>query len=115
MNAYFVRMAADQQVVGIFVATNVRELTRIVEECCSPLETEHAVMPAGGYFVEDATHASWPARDDGEDILEVDKEPLAGGCLSEAWLRHQGDAEWLPIGLTGIPGVDDIYSPGVGL
>lgn len=115
MNVYFVRMAADRQVVGIFVAANVKELAGIVEECCSPLGTEYALMPAGGYFVEDATDASWPARDDGEDILEVDREPLAGGSLSEAWLRHQENAEWFPIGLFGIPGIDDIYTPGRGV
>lgn len=93
--AYFVRVAEDRQVVGIFVAASLTNLRDLVDQCCDPEACEYAACPEGGFYVPDRTAATWPAPDDAEGT------GLEGGCATDTWLGRLGEAgpslRWKPL------------------
>jgi hypothetical protein len=62
LKAYFVRKTADEEVVGLFVASSAMVLVALVDEHCDPTLCEYAVAAAGGLIVPGATKAKWPIK-----------------------------------------------------
>ena len=87
MRTYFVRVAADKQVVGLFVAPSVVMLAALVDECCDPTSCEYALAGMGGLMVERTTGATWPLSNCVD--RQAGKYELASGleqgALSQQW------------------------------
>ena len=88
MRAYFVRVAADRQVVGLFVAPSIVMLATLVDECCDPGSCEYAPAGIGGILVERPTRATWPlsdrAKNDRDGAYEF-ATGLEGAALTQHW------------------------------
>jgi hypothetical protein len=103
MRAYFVRMAANKQVVGLFVASSISSLAANVDECCDPESCEYAVAKTGGIMLEAPTAATWPLSDPPKSRGTGYKfaTGLECGVLSQRWeddLRYNRDAlNWRPL------------------
>jgi hypothetical protein len=103
MRAYFVRMTANKQVVGLFVASSVSSLAANVDECCDPESCEYAVAKTGGIMLDAPTAATWPLSDppNGDGRGYRFATGLEGGSLSQRWeddLRYNRDAlDWKPL------------------
>lgn len=101
--AFAVRLAEDQQVVGIFVAVDLDQLADLVDQCCDPAATEYLRMGVGGVYVGTPTAARWPARElrdpSGEviDIEPDDEDALRGASLDDFWWRDIYQGEWFPL------------------
>ncbi|RJG46569.1 hypothetical protein [Mesorhizobium sp. DCY119] len=103
MKAYFVRIAADQQVVGLFVAPSLSMLAALVDECVDPNECEYAPARMGGIMVAGKAHATWPLTDAADEEVGQYENPtgIEGSVLSQQWeddLRYVPAAlEWKPL------------------
>jgi hypothetical protein len=53
-------MAADGEVVGLFVAPSLVTLAGVVDECCDPTLCEYAPASMGGLMAPEATATRWP-------------------------------------------------------
>lgn len=62
LKAYFVRKIADDEVVGLFVASSAVTLAALVDEHCDPASCEYAVAFSGGLIVPTVTKAKWPMK-----------------------------------------------------
>lgn len=102
-SAFAVRMSADNQIVGIFVAVSLDHLADLVDQACDPAATEYLSLGIGGVYVGSRTPSQWPPRwetgDAGErvDVIAEDADPLKGACLDDFWGRDMDDGEWLPL------------------
>jgi hypothetical protein len=101
----FVRVAADKQVVGVFVAPSLVMLAALVDECCDPNTCEYAPAGIGGIMVEEPTTATWPLADPANDQRGRTHEfatGLEGGTLTQRWeddLRFAPNRlVWKPLG-----------------
>lgn len=100
MRVYFVRMIEDRQVVGLFMARDVVELARVVDECCDVSLCEYTVTDEpGGLYVSGFTEAQWPPRDDesGEDMHVDDRNPLNEAEFSYGWWSDLNAGAWHPL------------------
>jgi hypothetical protein len=88
VRTYFVRVAADKQVVGLFVAPSLLMLATLVDECCDPNTCEYAPAGMGGIMVEESTTATWPlsdpANDEGDRLHEF-ATGLESSALTQQW------------------------------
>lgn len=62
LKAYFVRKIADDEVVGLFVASSALNLAALVDEHCDPASCEYATAFSGGLIVPTVTKAKWPMK-----------------------------------------------------
>lgn len=62
MNAYFVRLNQNDEVVGLFVARSPADLAALVDEHCDPTLCDFAAAGHGGLIVPGATRARWPMK-----------------------------------------------------
>jgi hypothetical protein len=62
LNTYFVRKIADDEVVGLFVASSAAALAALVDEHCDPASCEYATAFTGGLIVPTITKAKWPMK-----------------------------------------------------
>jgi hypothetical protein len=88
VRTYFVRVAADKQVVGLFVAPSLFMLGALVDECCDPNTCEYASAGMGGIMVEQPTTATLPLSDPANDERDRPHEfatGLEGGTLTQHW------------------------------
>ena len=88
MNAYFVRKAANHEVVGLFVASSAALLAAVVDECCDPTICDYALAPMGGLMVAAVTRARWPFAAD-----DADQTGLEAAVLSQQWQDDLCDAD----------------------
>lgn len=102
MRTYFVRVAADKQVVGVFVAPSLLMLAVLVDECCDPNTCEYAPAGMGGIMVEEPTTATWPLSDPANDEQGRTQfaTGLEGGALTQQW---EDDLRFAPNGLVWKP------------
>ena len=97
LNAYFVRKAPDDEVVGLFVASSAAVLAALVDEYCDPTLCEYASAATGGLIVPAATKAKWPMKK-GKSSASTG---LQDAVLTEQW-ENDLDAErtlleWKPL------------------
>ena len=97
--AYAVRLAGTENVVGLFVARDVNQLTEFVNEHCDPTTTEYLVLGAGGMHVVASSVARWSPAEPaypGQEFFdaEPDVQPLDGTVLNEAWWRAVDRGTW---------------------
>lgn len=104
MRAYLVRIAKNHDLVGIFVASSLRELCYLIDECTDADICECAVLPSGGLYW-DSPAARIPAKINGE--TGDDPIPWADNSETESWFGflHANDAKWISLKLVaqGIP------------
>lgn len=81
LKAYFVRKAADHEVVGLFVSTSATALVALVDEHCDPTSCEYAAAIPGGLVVPAITKAKWPMKA-GRSSTSTG---LEGAVLTQAW------------------------------
>ncbi|RLP24459.1 hypothetical protein D8676_17480 [Mesorhizobium sp. YM1C-6-2] len=81
MKAYFVRKAADHEVVGLFVSPSATALVALVDEHCDPTSCEYATAVPGGLVVPALTKAKWPMKA-GKSSASTG---LEGAVLTQAW------------------------------
>ncbi len=97
LNAYFVRTAADHEVVGLFVASSVVLLAAPVDECCDPALCEYTLASMGGLMVSAATTSRWPLSDD----APAEATGLEDAVPTQQWeddLREADDRlDWRPL------------------
>jgi hypothetical protein len=104
VRAFFVRVAADRQVVGLFVAPSIMMLATLVDECCDPDSCEYAPAGMGGMLVERPTRATWPLSDPAKNNCDGAYE-FATGLEDAALTQHWEDdlrlapirLEWKPL------------------
>ncbi len=98
MKAYFVRIAADKQVVGLFVAPSVSMLAALVDECVDPNECEYAPARMGGIMVAGKAAATWPLTDAADEEAGQHENPtgIEGSILSQQW---EDDLRYVPAAL----------------
>jgi hypothetical protein len=107
LKAYFVRIAADQQVVGLFVAPSIAILAALVDECADPNACEYAPARMGGIMVAGKATATWPLTDAVDDDAGQYENPtgIEGSVLSQQWeddLRYIPDKlAWKPLAPAG--------------
>lgn len=100
MNPYIVRLDGSQkhphELVGIFVAKDVEQLERLVDECCDTDGCEYMVLPEGGLYWGDHVGFTVPYRGVDED---APPKP-AGASSTDSWdhaFYDENDGEWLPL------------------
>lgn len=79
VKAYFIRKAADREVVGLFVAPSLITLAGLVDECCDPTLCEYTPAPMGGLMVSDVTAWKWP-RPAGQEATGLEE-----AIFSQQW------------------------------
>lgn len=79
VKAYFIRKAADREVVGLFVAPSLITLAGLVDECCDPTLCEYTLAPMGGLMVTDITASKLP-RPAGQDATGLEE-----AIFSQQW------------------------------
>lgn len=101
MQAYFVRMQNDRQVVGIFTANSIESLQDLVDECTDPADCEYLVMGEGGLFQPSRVKGQFPPRNSGEPFYEPDpddEQALVGARYCEWWdERLDSNRPWKPL------------------
>jgi hypothetical protein len=104
VRAYFVRVAADRQVVGLFVAPSIVTLATLVDECCDPDSCEYAPAGMGGMLVERPTRATWPLSDPAQNDRDGAYEFATGledAALTQHWENDlritPNHLEWKPL------------------
>jgi hypothetical protein len=95
VKTYFVRMAADGEVVGLFVAPSLATLAGVVDECCDPTLCEYAPASMGGLMAPEATATKWPRATAGTAT------GLEQAIFSQQWENDLGHAagarKWKPL------------------
>lgn len=106
MQIYLVRTKNGEDLVGIFVAHDERQLAALVDECSEPEDCEYVFMGPGGIMWEGhavAVPLGPPEHDDGS---EPDPMPWAEASITHDWLRLLFMSEktgWSPIPTHGQP------------
>jgi hypothetical protein len=104
LRAFFVRKAANHEVVGLFVAPTVLLLVALVDECCDPNACEYAPARMGGITVGESTAATWPLSDTASDGSFQFATGLEAAALTQQWeddLRFIADSlSWKPLAPT---------------
>jgi len=101
VRAFFVRKAANHEVVGFFVAPTVLLLATLVDECCDPTACEYANARIGGIVVSERTAATWPLSDRVSEGSFEFATGLEAAVLTQHWeddLRFVGASlSWKPL------------------
>lgn len=99
LKTYFVRKAANREVVGLFVAPSLTLLAALVDECCDPAACEYALAQTGGLLLAQTTAKRWPLS--GHEQARGTVTGLEGAVLSQQWEDDLGFAdsalEWKPL------------------
>jgi hypothetical protein len=113
LKTYLVRKAANCEVVGLFVASSLRFLAALVDECCDPSICEYAEAYSGGLFILAATEATWPLA------AGTEASGLEGAVLSQQWQEDlssgSGVLQWKSLAAAArrmIRGLDKAAKPG---
>ena len=97
------RRSDDRQVVGVFVAVGLNQLSDLVLQCVDPTTTEYLVLGPGGIYAALPTTAKWPSQEvrdaDGgfADFEPEDDDPFKGAVLDEYWWSDIGQGDWHPL------------------
>jgi hypothetical protein len=96
MDAYLVRLAANKEIVGLFVSPNYEVLIDQIDECCDPYLTEVLELSTGGLYLGSAGAPRVPTA----ERYPEDNIPdwFAGATISELWLDAFFDkGDWEPV------------------
>ncbi|WP_299814475.1 hypothetical protein [Tardiphaga sp.] len=88
MPTYLVRIIKNHDLVGIFVARDLREMLITIDECTDPASCEYIKLGAGGIMWTDRAipvPIDVPDDDDGE---ESDPVPWGGATFTEVWWNY---------------------------
>lgn len=97
MDAYFVRLAANREVVGLFVASSVASLAAdLVDQVVDPGACEYTLCPPGGLYVPHRVNTSWPLRHGCEDTGLGDASFDEGWAEALIW-ADSGLLSWQPL------------------
>jgi hypothetical protein len=99
LKVYFVRLISNRDLVGIFAARDVDELTDIIDEVTDPWSCEYRVMRPGAiYWTSPAIPVPIDVPEDDEMIGDEDPIPWADVSYSELWYDYFfGDGRWTAI------------------
>ena len=87
MPAYLVRTIDKHDIVGFFVADEMRDLLIAIDECLDASDCEYIELPAGGILWSSPAIAVplKPGGDDDDNGSKAEKLPWAKAVLSETW------------------------------
>jgi hypothetical protein len=85
VNAYLVRLKANAELVGLFVAPSLGQLTELIDECCPPRDCEYLLLRNGGIYLHQAGAAKVPTSIDSESD-DPGPDWFSGATVSELWL-----------------------------
>ena len=88
MPAYLVRLAKNQELVGLFVSPDDQELAEYVDECCDPYSCEFAELPPGSFYFPEAGAPTVPTIISDEAHDDEFPDWFTGGVISELWHDH---------------------------
>ena len=102
LTAYAVRLAVHQNVVGLFVASDVIQLADLVSQAVDPTATEYLVLGPGGIHAVGSSASKWSSAElayPGQEFFEPaqDVHPLDGAVLGESWWRAIDRGTWHPL------------------
>ena len=93
MKAYLARMNATHdnphELVGIFVASSMKQLTQIVDECVDVEQVEVLEVGAGGLFWPYPVEMTLPYRGNVEEAPDFP----AGATFTERWISAEFDQQ----------------------
>ncbi len=101
MPSFAVRVAESNEVVGIFSASTVAGLRRVVDECTNTWLCEYVRLSTeGGVYVFHSTPAQWPVRffEERQAVHKDDENAFNGASTTERWFGDISDGDWKPLG-----------------
>jgi hypothetical protein len=99
MPAYLVRLIDTRDIVGVFVADEMRDLLITVEECTNPDACEYVELPTGGIMWTSPAIAVPLSPGSDDPPADAEQLPWASAELSEAWwsvVYGYSDDNWTP-------------------
>ncbi|MGJ5024935.1 hypothetical protein [Bradyrhizobium oligotrophicum] len=105
MPAYLVRTINDQDLVGVFFATSIRDLAWLVDEAVDPDLCEYIRLgPGGVIWTEPSIKIPTQCKSELEVDWEAEEPPIpwSGASFTEVWgysTYRQNERKWKPIDL----------------